>query len=506
MKFRTGALALAITATSAAVLAGCAAPAAEPQEDLTLTLAPAADVATFAPQQAGDGHAVQWSQPVYDTLIHQLPDGSFEGMLAREWTYNDDQTVLTLELQTGVTFEDGTAFDGEAVKVNLEATRDGTGALSTQLAAIDDVEVVDDDTVELHLTAPDPSLIRGLSQPSGMIANPAKVGTEELATEPDGTGPYVLDLERTVRGSEYVFVKKDDYWNTAIELPYSTLIYKPMTDLTARVNALLAGQVDGAYIDTKTMDQVADSGATVIEYPAAGVVGLFLLDRAGTIQPALADVRVRQAINLALDRAAMLTQLRAGLGTVTEQIFNPQSEVFDAALNETYPYDVEEARALMAEAGYADGFTVDIPEITAFPEGTIVAQALADIGITVNWAKVAPAELLNEMRSGKYPVILMQLQSTDPWQAIQFFVSPTAPWNILGSEDAELTDLIDEAQFATGDEQLAVYGEINQWLVDEAWFAPFYFPSNIYATSSTVTVEAQYQQGVPSIYNFRPAE
>lgn len=497
--------AVTIAATAALALSACAAPAETEQTDLTLTLAPIGDVATFAPQQAGDGHAVQWSQPVYDTLIRQLPDGSFEGMLAREWSYNEDQTVLTLELQGGVSFEGGEPFDADAVKVNLEATRDGTGALSTQLASIEEVVVIDDDTVELQLSAPDPSLIRGLSQPSGMIANPAKVGTEELATVPDGTGPYTLDLDATVRGSEYVFVKKDDYWNTALELPYSTLVYKPMTDITARVNALMGGQVDGAYIDTKTMDQVSGSGATVVEYPAAGIVGLFILDRAGEIQPALADVRVRQAINLALDRAAMLTQLRAGLGTVSEQIFNPQTPVFDDALNETYPYDVEQARALMAEAGYADGFTIDIPEITVFPEGTIVGQALADIGITVNWAKVAPAELINEMRSGSYPVILMQLQSTDPWQAIQFFVSPTAPWNVLGSTDPELTELIDAAQFAVGDDQLDAYAAVNEWIVDEAWFAPFYFPSNIYAVSSTVTVEAQFQQGVPSIYNFQPA-
>jgi len=469
-----------------------------------LTLATVADVATFAPQQAGDGHAVQWSQPVYDTLIRQLPDGSFVGSLAQEWSYDEAGTVLTLDLADDVSFGDGTVFDSEAVKINLEATRDGTGPLSTQLASITDINIVDADTVELRLAAPDPSLIRGLSQPSGMIANPRAVGTEELALEPDGTGPYSLDLERTVRGSNYVFVKKDDYWNDSVELPYSELVYIPMTEITARVNALQAGEVDGAYIDNNTMKQLEGAGASVYSYPAAGVVGLFILDREGELQPALKDVRVRQAINYALDREGMLDQFRLGLGTATDQIFNPQTEVYRAELNDRYAFDPDKARALMAEAGYADGITIEIPEI-AFPEMTIVGQQLADVGITVNWAKVAPTELLNEMRSGSYPAILMQLQSTDPWQAIQFFVSPTAPWNVLGTSEPELTELINAAQNATEPDAAASYDAINEYLIDNAWFAPFYFPDNIYASSAETVVTPQYQQGVPSIYNYAPA-
>lgn len=496
-----------LTIATAASLAACTATAPADGEDAprTLTLAPIADVASFSPQKAGDGHAVQWTQPVYDTLIRQLPDGTYTGMLASDWSYDETNTVLTLDLVDGVTFSDGTPLDATAVAVNLEATRDGTGALSTQLASISDIEVVDDDTIALHLTAPDPSLVRGLSQPSGMIANPAKVGGAALETTPDGTGPYELDLERTVRGSEYVFVKKDDYWNTELELPYDELVYRPMTELTARVNALQAGEIDGAYIDTTVITQLEGAGLDVVTYPAAGVVGLFLLDRAGTLQPALGDVRVRQAINYALDREGMLATYRAGLGTVTSQVFNPLSDAVDASLDESYPYDPEKARDLLAAAGYADGFTLQMPDISVFAEGTIIAQQLADVGITVEWIAVAPTELLNEMRSGKYPAIFMQLQATDPWQTIQFFVSPSAPWNVLGSEDAVLTALIAEAQGASGDAQTDAYLAIDEYLVENAWFAPFYFPDNVYATSADTTVTAQYQQGVPSIYNFAPA-
>jgi len=476
--------------------------------DLTLTIGAIAAPTTFSPQESADGPAVQWFQPSYDTLIHQKPDGEFEPMIADSWEYDDTNTVLTFHLHDGVTFASGGELDASVVEANLEATRDGSGALAAQLASIEDVVVVDPQTVELHLVAPDPALMRTLSQPSGMMTKTEKIGSPDLATEPDGTGPYVLDMDKTVSGSEYVFEKRDDYWNTNLELPYDTIVMKPMTDITARVNALASGQIDATTIDNKSMETVKGSGANVITFPAAGVVGLFLFDRAGAIQPALGDVRVRQAINMALDRDGMLKSLRSGLGTVTEQVFNPQSDVWDKSLNDTYDFDPAAAKKLLAEAGFPNGFTIQIPDITAgFPEGNIIAQQLADIGITVEWVQVAQTELFGAMLSGQYPVILMQLQSTEPWQAVQFFIAPQAGWNPLHSQDPELDALIESAQLApAGDEQTAAFQKVSQWLVENAWYAPLYFPDNIYATSKDVVATPQIMQGVPSIYNYAPAE
>lgn len=476
--------------------------------DLTLTLGSAFAPTTFSPQEASDGPAVPWFQVSYDTLIQQLPDGTFAPMLADSWEYNSDSTVLTMKLHDGVTFADGAEFDGSVVKANMEATRDGSGSLAAQLAGIKDVVVPDPLTVEVHLSAPDPALLRTLSQPSGMMTATDMIGSPKLATEPDGTGPYVLDTQQTVVGSTYVFTKRSDYWNTNLALPYHTIVMKVMTDITARVNALASGQVDAASIDTKSQATVAASGATVVATPAAGLVGLYLFDRAGAIQPALKDVRVRQAINMALDRAGIVKSFQAGMGTATEQIFNPQSSGYDKSLETTYGFDPTGAKKLMADAGYADGFSIEMPDITGFlPEATIVAQELSDIGITVTWVKVPQTQTLSEMLSGKYPVILMRLQSTEPWQAVQFFVAPKAAWNPLHSEDPALNDLIQKAQYAApGDAQNAAFKDVAKWLVDNAWFAPLYFPQDLYATGKNVQAKSQFMQSVPSIYNYAPAQ
>jgi peptide/nickel transport system substrate-binding protein len=470
----------------------------------TLTIAMSSDVTSFAPQNAGDGPAVPWTQAAYDTLIRQQPDGSFVPMLAKSWKYDADQTTLTFTLQSGVTFQDGAALDATAVKKNLEATRDGTGILSTQLASIKSIDAPSADTVVLHLGEPDPALLRSLSQPSGMIASPAEVGSKDLDTTPDGTGPYVLDAADTVRGSTYTFTKKSDYWDKSLSLPYSTIVYKVMTDTTARVNALMSGQVDAAYIDQNTLAQVKGAGLHTYTYPGAGVFGLFLLDRDGKIQPALKDVRVRQAINLALDRKTIVSKLLLGQGVATEQVFNPQGTAYDATLDSTYAFDPAKAKALMAAAGYAKGFSLEMPSLGT-PVETILTQELGAIGINVKFKSVAATDFISEVQSRKYPVIEFQLQSTEPWQTIQFMVAPKAPWNEFGTTDPKVTALIATIQHSTGATQTTAYKALNTYLVQQAWFAPLYFANTIYATGKNTTVVPAYEQSAPSIYTYSPA-
>ncbi|WP_396667666.1 ABC transporter substrate-binding protein [Microbacterium sp. R86528] len=500
-----------VALVSVLALAGCSGGGSEgaPEgstETQELNIGMTLDVTSFSPQEAADGYAIPYYQLPYDTLIRHTADGEYVPMLAQEWSYDEDQTALTLTLEEGIEFDDGTPLDAEAVKANLEASRDGTGIMSAQLASVESVEAVDETTVVLNLVAPDPALLWNLSSPGGSIGNPTKIGTDEMVTVPDGTGPYVYDQAASNIGAEYVFTKRDDYWDAdTLDLPYDTITLTPLTEAAARVNALLAGEVDGAPIDQTTVAQVEGSGKQVVQYPASGVFGFFITDHDGTMVPALADVEVRQAINMAFDRATMLANLRGGYGLTTEQVFNAQGDVWDESINDTYGYDPVTAKQMIVDAGYPDGFSIDMP-LLAFPEADILTQAFADVGITINWETLASQEVFPQILSGKYPMFLFQLQSTDPWQAIQFFISPEATWNTSHQSNPELDAMIEKAQYATSDEErTATYREINEWLVDNAWFAPMYFSDNLYGASTDVDVTAPYQQPVPSIYDYAPA-
>ena len=181
--------------------------------------------------------------PVYDTLLMLSPEGELEPNMATEWSYNDDNTVLTLTLQDGITFTDGEPFNAEAVKANVEYLRDGGGPFSSYVASVENVVAVDDLTVELQLSSADPALLYGLAVVGGAMASPAAIAAGTLATSPIGSGAYTLDAGATTPGTEYVYQRNPDYWNPDA-YAYDTIVIKPILDLQARFNAIQSGQAD----------------------------------------------------------------------------------------------------------------------------------------------------------------------------------------------------------------------------------------------------------------------
>jgi len=504
MRF-TPAIAIAAVLATGIALTGCTSGGSNGGGDTTtLTLATSVDVNSFAPADSRDAHYVQFYQPVYDSLIKLSPEGEYEPMLATEWSYDDTNTVLHLELRDGVTFTDGSAFDAEAVKANLLATKGGTGTSSAAFANIADVVPASETSVDIQLAQPDPGLIRQLALPGGMMASPAAIEAGTLATEPVGSGPYVLAEKGTTTGVQYTFTRNADYWD-ADALPYDTIVLKPITDATARLNALRSGQVDAAFGDALNAPEAKSAGLTVTQSPGPGFQGLFLFDRDGEIAPELADVRVRQAINYAIDSETILDTLYDGAGTLTGQVFNPKSNAWDDGLNDTYAYDPDRAKALLEEAGLSDGFTLDIPEPVYPNLSPLLAQQLAAVGITANFVQVPQQTVNDEYLSGKYALVWYQLQSSDPWQGINFWGSTNAPWNPLHTQDAEIDAQIAVIQSTTGAEQEEAFTALSQLYIDKAWFVPAYFPDAVYFSSKNVDVTPQALQIVPSIYNYSPA-
>ena len=493
----------------AVVLSGCTAGdgSAQPPNggERTLTLASAVDINSFAPADSRDAHYVQYYQPVYDTLLSITPDGDYEPDLATEWSWSDDRLTLSLTLREDVSFTDGTAFDAEAVKANLEATRDGTGTSSVAFTAITDIVPQSDTQVDLIFAEPDPGIIRQLALPGGSMASPAAIEAGTLVDKPVGTGPYVLDADETTKTVKYTFVRNNDYWNPDA-YPFDTIVIKPLTDATARFNAIRSGEVDGGLGDAINAQQAEGAGLTVTTSPGPGFQGLFLFDREGVIAPPLKDERVRQALNYALDRQAILDTLYDGSGTVTDQVFNPRSAAYDKSLVGTYEYDPERAMELLADAGYADGFSLSIPEPVYNNLSPLLDAQLGAVGITVDWIQIPEAQTNDEYLSGKFAAVWYQLQSSDPWQGVNFWGAPNAPWNPLKNTDPEIDAAIDVVRAASDDEQADALKHLDSLLVEKAWFVPAYFPDAVYFSNAEVDVTPQALQIVPSIANYAPAE
>ncbi|GAA4697472.1 ABC transporter substrate-binding protein [Phytohabitans rumicis] len=473
----------------------------------TLTLAPLVQAQPWDLKDAGLGNNTQYYQPVYDSLLRLDPQANPVANLATEWSYDATNTVLTLKLRTDVKFTDGTAFDANAVKVNLLHTKTGTNEAAGQLKAVKTVDAVDASTAKITLSVPDPSFVANLGSVAGMMASPKAIEAGTLKTEPVGSGPYTLDKSATTSGSVYTFVRNPSYWNTAA-FPYDKIVLKPLTDPTAVLNALRSGQVNGAVItNSKNIAPAKSSGLTVTEYTPGDVEGLYIWDRGGKIVKALGDVRVRQALNYAFDRDAIVKTARQGMGQVTAQVFNPTGSAYDASLNQKYPYDPTKAKQLLAEAGYPNGFEVTMPDLSGFfpDQQAALTQQLTDIGVKVKLDKVPADQVISSLLSGKYAMSYFVLASFRPWDTIVIQAQPDSLWNIMKYSDPTVDGLIKQAQSATGDAQAALYKQINTTMVDQAWNAPWDFVENAYVTTKGVEVTPQAYAAVPPIYNFKPA-
>jgi ABC-type dipeptide transport system, periplasmic component len=512
MKLRPRVALAAIVTAAALVLTGCSAGGSGSSASTgttakggTLTIGALADVKSFDPAQAHIGHYLQYDQPVYDSLLRRKPDGTLVPMLATKWAYNADKTVLTLTLRSDVKFSDGTKLDADAVKVNLDRFRTGNGPDASTLAQIKDVVAKSPTSVVITLKAADPAMLDYLGNADGFIASPKAIDAGKIATDPVGSGPYTLDKSATVTGSSYTFVKSKNYWDPSLQL-YDKIVVKPILDTTAMLNALLSGQVNVALLTAKTEAQAKGAGFTEYKY-GTDWQGLLIYDRDGKMVPALKDVRVRQAINYAIDKKTLLAQVGKGFGTVTNQVFGPTTTAYDASLDNSYPYDVAKAKSLMAEAGYAKGFSVTMPTVSGFLDPALTAgisQNLGDIGIKVNWVNIAGADFISGMVQGKYAMSWFSLFQGSPWVAANQIITPNATYNPFHTTDAKVESLVGTIQTGSGADAATAAKALNAYVTQQAWFAPFYRPDQILFTDKNTTTTPQTQQAVPSIYSYAP--
>ncbi|MFC6879343.1 MULTISPECIES: ABC transporter substrate-binding protein [Actinomadura] len=490
----------------AVTLAGCSSGAQDSSEARqTLTLGAIVDVASFDPSQSDVGHFMQYLQPAYDTLIKIDSHNELQPMLATKWTYTDAaRTKLKLTLRGDVKFSDGTAMDAEAVAKSLKRFKAANGPRSSALQNVTSVTAPDKTTVDLTLASPDPALVHNLGLVAGMITNPAAAATG-LKSTPAGTGPYVLDTKKTSRGNAYAFVRNQHYYNAAA-FPFNEIDIRVMTDATARLNAVKTGEADGAVALASQARTAKGSGLNVLSSPGDWQ-GLFLNDRNGKTVKAMSDVRVRQAISHAIDGDAILKSYAFGQGTSSTQIFYPGTAAYDNSLNSRYPYDPAKAKQLLAEAGYAGGFTLTMPSMTALFASVypIIQEELGAVGIKVVYKSQPASAGLTPYLSEEFPAYLFSWGSSDNWLDANLLLARNGAWNPFHASDTTIESLMKRIAAASGPAQDALYKQLSGYVVGQAWFVPFYVADNIYMASTSVKVVAQPEQVVPSIYNYSPA-
>jgi peptide/nickel transport system substrate-binding protein len=321
-------------------------------------------------------------------------DGSIQPNLAVDAELSEDGLLWTIKLREGVTFHDGTPFNSEAVKANLERILDPEQAITFRflVARITDIETPDEHTVVLHTATPFAPMLAHLTHSSiGMISPKAlaEMSDEELADHPVGTGPFTLT--EWVKGEKIVLTKNPNYWGEpptvdGIEFmavredgARMVLVESGAADVAVRVPAEDVPRLEalpGVKIDRTVSVRTIYIGFNVLKEP-------------------FHDVRVRQALNHAVDKDAIVDFILGGQARVSDAPIAPN--IFGYTSVGPYEYDPDQARKLLAEAGYPDGFKTTFVHPTGrYVQDARIADAvrsqLAEVGVqadlnTMEWAQ-----------------------------------------------------------------------------------------------------------------------
>lgn len=332
---------------------------------------------------------------VYDRLVHLSPNGEPIPGLAESWEFGPDASTLTLNLREGVVFHDGTPFDADAAKANLDRARTmEDSSVKRDFVSVTEVTVVDERTIRLDLDPPLVVMPASLTDRAGAMVCPSSFDDADLPTRPCGAGMYRLD-EAYDPGNSIAFVAFEDYWDpTAIGAARFEITF--LSDAGARLSGMRTDRFDAANLEPDQIPDAEGAGLQVVKGEDF-TFGIIFMNSERV--EALKDERVRLAINLAIDRQGIVDGLLFGQGRPASQPFPEDYPAFDPNVA-PFPYDVDRARDLMAEAGYADGFDLELSTIPSpLRERTVeaVAGQLEQIGIRVTIEVVEAAVLGAEL-------------------------------------------------------------------------------------------------------------
>lgn len=407
---------------------------------------------------------------MYDTLIMPSADGmGLQPGLATEWSVNEAGDVVTLKLREGVKFSDGTPMTTEDVVWSLQrAANPDNGIWNSLVASIDTVTAPDAQTIVINLKYPDPTILSALSVFNTAVLPKAafeampgatdKEKAEEFAKKPIGTGPFML--ASWDRGSSMKLVKNPHYWALGEDgkpLPYlDGVTFEIIPDDATRILKIQSGDIDGGeFIPfARVAELKADQNIKMELFPSTKVNDIIINVRPeieGRENP-LSDEKVRQAMNYAVNKEAIVQVVTYGVGKPMTS-FMASTTPMHSGDGPLYPVDMEKAKQLMSESGYPDGFTTSILTLAGNQDELGIATALqqmwAPLGIKLEIRQVDNASRTEQYRNGTFEMRAGAWTNdiSDPSQITTYFAySPTIDALHSGWKSEEVDRLFEASQ------------------------------------------------------------
>lgn len=435
-------------------------------------------------------------------------------MLATSWDISEDGKTYTFHLREGVTFTDGTPFNAEAVCFNLARWVNNDRHASLTCFAVDEYKAVDDHTVEITFKEGSYPILTELTYPRPVrFLSPASIQEDSenevmgKFTSPIGTGQW--KLESYTKDEEFTLVPNENYWGEKPKL--DRIRFQVITDGQARVMALESGEVDViggdllGKIGTEGLQELKNKGYQIIEMDTMCAYFMSFNQETKCFQ----DVRVRQAVNYAINKENMVADLLYGVGQAAKGLYNAEITPYVTEENSPgYTYDLEKAKSLMKEAGYEDtngdgivekdGKPLEVRLILTtaeFPEWKTMAEyiqsQLLNIGMKVD-LETLDTEGYNDASLTTFDFdMIMNRTSSDSWvphgDLRQLFsVLPTGNRARIWLDDTLTANIAETLNSTTEEARQAGYDKIFKQINDEALLVPLYYPTTTFAIGDKV--------------------
>ena len=475
------------------------------------------DPQTMDPHAVSSAPVLGFLNNVYDGLVRMSKEMELEPSLATSWEPIGDGEGWRFNLREGVTFHDGSAFDAEDVVFSYERASSESADVRSWFASVTGVTVVDDYTVDIFTSAPNPlfpaSIANWMIMDKGWTeannaARPDKESGNYATLNVNGTGAFRLEDRQP--GLQTVLVPNESYWDE-VEHNITRATFTPIQNSATAVAALLSGDVD--FVEPVPIQDAArleqSDGINIIRGIETRVLMLGFGHEADTLKYGanagdpnpFQDVRVREAVAKAINVEAILQTIWRGSAEAASQLVTPAMSGYSDANDARTALDVEGAKALLAEAGYADGFGFGLmcPN-DRYPNDEAVCQAitgmLAQIGIDAELNAMPVSNYWPELRADNYDMYLLGWSpggSMDHEHPLRFLASTPneekrlGSWNFGGYSNARLDELLPmiQAELDPAKRQMLIDEVVSAYQAEHA-YVPLYVQPLVWGTKDNI--------------------
>jgi peptide/nickel transport system substrate-binding protein len=460
----------------------------------TLTMSQPADATTMDPQLQGDVADMNILINMFDCLTTRNAQNQLVPQLATSWRAVN-ATTWRFTLRKGVKFHNGEPFNAAAVKYSIERMLNpstGSPIVEFKDAGVTGVNVIDDYTADIVSNAPAPIIPQQSALFDGVMVPPNYIeqnGAAYFAKHPVGTGPF--KFAGWTPGVEVAMEANQHYWGGPPSL--SQLVIKPVPDSATALASLQSGELDmvTGLVGSDVQPIAGVSGFRIASVPG---IRVYFVDIDTETPGPLADVRVRQALNYAIDVKALVKVVLAGYGQRIATLFPSNAFGYDAKVS-PYPYDPQKAKQLLAAAGYPSGFSTTM---SANATNSTILQAiagqLASVGVNIS-QKTYAVQTFTEMdyvnhgnALGPTYVVNNSGWSMDGYSYLQSYIKPSSRssrWN-----NTEATDLVNTEQTSVNPAaRQSAFEKLQNLMIEQAPFIFLYVSDLVLPMSTQVSFQ-----------------